>query len=83
MYCTKSFFVVSGYHPNFHPRSCDLAFIFGSIAWAASSGDIVVMAFSAGADESTAEDDVDAAGLLPTVSCTSGSGMITSTFSAR
>jgi hypothetical protein len=82
MHCTKSF-VVSGHHPNFYPRSCDLAFLLVSIAWAASSGDIVAMAFSTRADAFAVEDDVDATGLLYTVSRTSGSDMITSTSSAR
>jgi hypothetical protein len=84
MHCTKSF-IVFGHHPNFHPGSCDLAFLLGSIAWAASSGSIAAMPFLARVDESAAEDDADAAGLLPTVSYTtgSGSGMITSMFLAR
>jgi hypothetical protein len=61
---TKSLFVVSGHHPNFDPRSCDLAFHFGSFASALSSGGIVAIAFLARVLESLTVDNDKAGSVL-------------------
>jgi hypothetical protein len=63
---------VSGHHPNFHPGSCDLAFLFGSVACALSSGGSVAIAFSARLFESAAADNAEAGPVLSTFEVTGG-----------
>jgi hypothetical protein len=68
---TKSF-VLSGHHPNFHPGSCDLAFLFGSVACVLSSGGSAAIAFSARLFESAAVDNAEPGLVLSTFEVTGG-----------
>lgn len=85
----KSFLVGSGHHPNFQPGSCDLAFLFESVACARTSAGNFAIALSTRAAESAAAeaDDAEARTVLSATEdglplpTTCDSGNITSTLS--
>jgi hypothetical protein len=63
---------VSGHHPNFHLGSCDLAFLFGSVACALSSRGSAAIAFSTRLFESAAADNAEVGPLLSAFQVTEG-----------